>query len=80
MRYNIAGYLTITVVKTIEANSLEEAIGKADELSPPSLCHQCDSAGKSSEDSWELAGFDDPPDDCVKYVNGEEVERKGGAR
>lgn len=74
MTYEVAGYLTISVAKTIEANSLEEALNKAHSLAAPTLCHQCSSAGQD-DDTWELNGFDDPPYDAVMYVNGEEVER-----
>jgi hypothetical protein len=78
--YTVNGYLTISVVKTVQASSREEAIEKAQQLSEPSLCWQCDSAGKDNPDSWELNGFDEPPDDCVLVVDGEDVPREAVSR
>jgi hypothetical protein len=64
--YIVSGYLTIGVVKEIEASSESEARTKAGALGVPGLCHQCSGAGGTGE--WELNGFDDPPDDCVQHV------------
>lgn len=66
--YLVSGYLTISVFKEIRATSIEEARKKAEVLSTPGLCYHCDKAGEGDDDTWELNGFDDPPDDCVKYV------------
>lgn len=68
MKYIVSGYLTISVVKEIEADSPEEAKAKAEQLSCPSLCHHCENAGDDDKDSWTLNGFDDPPDDAVHDV------------
>ena len=66
--YVVSGYLTISVVKTIRAKNERQARKKAASLAAPSLCHQCSSAGEEDEGAWELNGFDDPPDDCVRDV------------
>ena len=66
--YQVYGYLTISVAKTIQAKSKADAKRKAEFLQAPSLCHQCSDAGVGREDVWELNGFDDPPEDCVKEV------------
>lgn len=71
-KYHVAGYLTISVFKVVEASSEKEAREKAENLSCPSLCHQCDGAGDDDPDAWTLNGFDDPPEDAVKDVELEE--------
>lgn len=65
--YRLSGYLTVSCVADIEANSEEEAREKAAQLSCPSLCHQCEDAG-GDPDTWQLNGFDDPPEDAVHDV------------
>lgn len=73
MKYLVSGYLTISVFKVVEAESEAAARRYAEEsLSPPSLCHQCSSAG-DGEGTWELNGFDDPPEDVVQSVEIEET-------
>lgn len=64
----VHGYLTISVVKNITARNKKEAHQKAEDLSPPGLCHQCSSAGEHDDGTWELNGFDDPPDDTVREI------------
>lgn len=66
-KYNISGYLTISAFAVVEADSEEEARAKAEQLATPSLCHQCADAG-GGDDTWQLNGFDDPPEDAVQYV------------
>jgi hypothetical protein len=66
MKYTVYGYLTMSVYATVEAESEAEARKKAQDLDPPSLCHQCD--GGEEEGCWGANGFDDPPDDCVGDV------------
>jgi hypothetical protein len=66
-RYNVSGYLTISVCAVIEAESEEEARTKAESLGAPSLCHQCAGAG-GSNGTWQLNEFDDPPEDAVQDV------------
>jgi hypothetical protein len=66
--YRVYGYLTISVVKDIKATSEDDARKKAEDLSAPSLCWQCSSAGEGQSDVWELNEFDEVPDDCVKDV------------
>ncbi len=70
--YTVAGYLTIGVSQTVMASSREEALAKAEALSAPNLCHQCSEAG-GDEGTWQLNGFDDPPDDACLYIDDEEV-------
>lgn len=72
--FTISGYLTISVVKTVAASSRREALRKARELAVPSLCHRCSHAGDRSSETWELNGFDDPPADCVRYIDGKAVK------
>jgi len=67
-RFIVSGYLTISVSKEIEAASAEEAKEKAQGLVTPSLCWQCESAGRDHDETWILNGFDDTPDDCVLEV------------
>jgi hypothetical protein len=67
--YVVSGYLTISVVKTIRAKDKRAARKKAESLAVPSLCYQCSSAGEDEDDTWELNGFDDPPNDCVRNVD-----------
>ena len=67
MIYRVSGYLTMSCIADIEANSEEEARAKALGLSCPSLCHQCDDAGGDGE-TWQLNGFDDPPEDAVHDI------------
>ena len=62
--YLVSGYLTISVTAEIRARSKKEARELAEDLSVPSLCHQCDGAG--GKDCWQLNGFDDPPKDVVQ--------------
>jgi hypothetical protein len=71
MKYIVSGYLTISAVVDIEAESPEEALQKAEELTTPSLCHQCASAG-GDEGTWQLNEFDDPPNDAVKHIMDED--------
>lgn len=73
--YIVSGYLTISVVKTVEAANEDEAREKAEGLSAPSLCHQCASAGDDDDDAWELNGFDDPPVDAVQHIEVEALRR-----
>jgi|1185.fasta_scaffold291798_2 hypothetical protein len=67
MRFRVSGYLTLTCVAEVEADSKEEAAEKARELPPPGLCHQCEGAGDGASE-WQIGGFDDTPEDCVKHV------------
>lgn len=67
MKYLACGYLTISVMAEIEAESEKEAREKASILGAPGLCHQCDHAGDGI-DTWKLNGFDDPPNDAIQYV------------
>lgn len=64
--YIVSGYVTMSVVAEVEANSKAEAKRKAEELGIPGLCHQCSDAG--GEDEWTLNGFDDLPDDAIHDV------------
>ncbi len=75
MIYRITGYLTISAIAEIEASSPEEALEKAQELSTPGLCHQCAGAGDSSEGTWQLNEFDDPPQDAVQYIEQDDLEQ-----
>lgn len=68
MMYRVSGYLTISVTKDIEADSEDGARALAQALQAPSLCHQCSDSGSDDADSWELNGFDDPPEDSVNDV------------
>jgi hypothetical protein len=63
--YTVNGYATVTVVANIKARSKAEAIKKAQGLSLPNLCHQCDGAGNQDEGQWTISG---PWDDEVKAV------------
>lgn len=76
MKYTVSGYLTLSAIVDIEANSPEEALEKASELNTPSLCHQCAGAG-GDDGTWQLNEFDDPPPDAAKFIqdeNGQEWE------
>lgn len=66
--YVVSGYLTISVSKRLQAKSKAEARRLAEDLSAPSLCHQCSCAGQDDEQVWQLNGFDDPPEDAVQEV------------
>jgi hypothetical protein len=66
--YIVSGYLTIGVSKIIRARSKKHARELAQDLNSPRLCYQCASAGEEDDDCWELNGFDEPPDDCVRDV------------
>lgn len=72
MKYTVYGYLTISAVATVEADSGEEAKEKALALDTPGLCHQCSNAGSEAEGSWTLNGFDPVPDDAVQHVEADE--------
>lgn len=65
--YRVNGYLTMSCTADIEASSEEEARAKAAELQCPSICNQCSDAGGDGE-TWQLNGFDDPPEDGVQEV------------
>lgn len=66
-RYRVEGYLTISATAEVEAENEAEAREKAQSLSTPSLCHQCSGAG-GGHDTWQLNGFDDPPEDAVQHI------------
>ena len=72
-KFVVNGCLTISCYKVIEADSEEEAREKAMELSAPSLCHQCDSSGKHSNECWTLNGFDDHSE--IVDVEADDCER-----
>lgn len=67
MMYRVSGYLTISAFALVEAGSEKEAREKAGDLGCPSLCYQCSEAG-GDEQTWQLSGFDDPPEDAVQDV------------
>ena len=75
-RYIVNGYLTVGCFKEIEADSENEAREKALDLSVPSLCWQCESAGDSDESAWSLNGIDDPPEDCIQSIELAKTQRK----
>ena len=67
-KFIVSGYLTISVTKEIEARDADDAEERAGYLQAPPLCYQCNRAGRYDADTWELNGFDDPPEDCVQHV------------
>lgn len=72
-KFQVSGYLTISVVKTVTARNAAHARKIAQGLAAPSLCWQCESAGESDPEAWELNGFDDPPDDAVRHIEKEKA-------
>ena len=61
MRWSVDGYVTFSAHAMVKAKTEQEAKEKFEELSAPSLCHQCSSAGVGTEESGEvtLNGSDD---------------------
>lgn len=55
-KFRVNAEVTITILKTIEAESKEAAIEAAHDLSMPSLCYQCSGGGEGDDDTWELTG------------------------
>lgn len=69
MKYAVHGYLTISCFAFVEADSEQEARDKAEALSAPMLCHQCDGGGDNEGGEWMLNGWGDIPDDCIQAVD-----------
>lgn len=51
----VYGTAAVGVFKEIEADTAEQARGKAAGLGMPSVCHQCSRGGQSHKDSWQLS-------------------------
>jgi hypothetical protein len=61
--FTVTAWVSIGLCKKVRARSAEEALDKANELSVPGLCHQCESSGERDEDAWVLNGLNDAPMD-----------------
>jgi hypothetical protein len=55
--FRVSGQVTISIFADVEAETEEEAMEKAYELSMPSLCHGCSSA-HGHGDVWGVTEFD----------------------
>jgi hypothetical protein len=53
-KFQVSAVVTISLWAEVEAKSAEEAKEKAQELSMPSLCHQC--AGGGEDGVWGNSG------------------------
>lgn len=60
MRFVVYGVANVPVYAVVEASTAEEARLRAEEISLPSLCHQCAAAGGPGE--WHMQ---DSLGDCV---------------
>jgi hypothetical protein len=55
-KYRVHGAVTVSVFKTIYADTPEEAIAAAAELAMPSFCHQCERTGHGDPETWQFNG------------------------
>jgi len=66
-RYTVYGYVTASVVATVEAENEADARLKASELDTPT--ENPNWHPDLADGAWHFNGWDDPPDDVIQEVH-----------
>lgn len=72
-KFAMAAEVTISLVAVVEAETLGEAMRKAEDLAVPDLCHVCSDAGDGTTE-WQLTGSLDGEPRCITGVEDSDEE------